>query len=665
MTSKKKKKQDKKLWAKQEAKKQKKQQEAQKAAEEKRKAEQEQQKQTTEQANSMISVFSQNSLNSIMSFGKASLSAASGFEKSMSKIQYSTGATNQQMLATREISKHLFAQNAGKDFEEIGSAIMQTSEVTGQQGAALEHTTKTALLLKEAFGVEVSDSVQTADTLMKKFGITSDQAFGLIASGQENTANVSQSMLQQATQALAEVGNLKLSGPGEAMETLKKQMTANVLIPVGEKLLPLMESLGKWVNSHEPLIRQFGAALADNVGQAVQVVSSWLQTAVPYLDVFSGKIVEVWQHVSHWSGFVPLITGIVAALGAFKLIITVVTMATKAWGVASLLLQANPVFLIISAVIGLGVALVVAYQRCETFRNIVNGVWLSIKAGVSAVLGFFTTTIPSWFNGIISGISGLVSAISGWILGIWTTLKNGVIAIFNWILNFEITVWTTIWHTLIGIVGGITGFLSSSWSSVVTGIQNAFSGVGSFFTGIWDGIQATFVKGINWVIDRINSFTGILNGFLGSKWMKKLDIDVFIPTLDHIGDDSKGAKGGGAAGGGHGGTTAVAGSFATGLSYVPYNGFIAELHKGERVLTAEENKNYYGSGNTGALAQPVRAGAASAPGGGGQMNINLTVDVKGGSMNTAQASDLMQQFRKAMQQVFLETMRRGGIEGAS
>lgn len=40
------------------------------------------------------------------------------------------------------------------------------------------------------------------------------------------------------------------------------------------------------------------------------------------------------------------------------------------------------------------------------------------------------------------------------------------------------------------------------------------------------------------------------------------------------------------------------GSHANGLSYVPYNGYIAELHEGERVLTKEENKNY-GNNNSG------------------------------------------------------------------
>ena len=34
------------------------------------------------------------------------------------------------------------------------------------------------------------------------------------------------------------------------------------------------------------------------------------------------------------------------------------------------------------------------------------------------------------------------------------------------------------------------------------------------------------------------------------------------------------------------------GSYASGLSYVPYNGFIAQLHEGERILTKQENREY-------------------------------------------------------------------------
>ena len=39
-------------------------------------------------------------------------------------------------------------------------------------------------------------------------------------------------------------------------------------------------------------------------------------------------------------------------------------------------------------------------------------------------------------------------------------------------------------------------------------------------------------------------------------------------------------------------TSGVDGSHAGGLPYVPFDGYIAELHKGERVLTASESSAY-------------------------------------------------------------------------
>ena len=58
----------------------------------------------------------------------------------------------------------------------------------------------------------------------------------------------------------------------------------------------------------------------------------------------------------------------------------------------------------------------------------------------------------------------------------------------------------------------------------------------------------------------------------------------------------------------------IDGSHADGLGYVPFNGYIAELHQGERVLTAQENREYtpdwssYGRGDgMFAMASAIKA----------------------------------------------------------
>jgi gas vesicle protein len=57
--------------------------------------------------------------------------------------------------------------------------------------------------------------------------------------------------------------------------------------------------------------------------------------------------------------------------------------------------------------------------------------------------------------------------------------------------------------------------------------------------------------------------------------------------------------------------TVLNGSHASGLGYVPFDGYVAQLHKGEAVLTASENKAYqmdyskYGSSD--ALVSEIKA----------------------------------------------------------
>ena len=55
------------------------------------------------------------------------------------------------------------------------------------------------------------------------------------------------------------------------------------------------------------------------------------------------------------------------------------------------------------------------------------------------------------------------------------------------------------------------------------------------------------------------------------------------------------------------------GSHASGLDYVPFDGYIAELHRGERVLTAAQNAEFAAyNASVAALSKPLSA-LTSAP----------------------------------------------------
>lgn len=134
-------------------------------------------------------------------------------------------------------------------------------------------------------------------------------------------------------------------------------------------------------------------------------------------------------------------------------------------------------------------------------------------------------------------------------------------------------------NPIVLVVGAIAG--------IVLGIMHLWKtkeGFRDAVYNIWQGIVESvewatnkIIDGINWVIDKINAIPGINIKTIGhvewSEKSKNLRVAEAMKDTVKVGDS-------------------IAGSYKTGLDFVPYDGFVAELHKGERVLTAEENKLY-------------------------------------------------------------------------
>ncbi|UVI28165.1 phage tail tape measure protein [Paenibacillus spongiae] len=132
--------------------------------------------------------------------GTAALSAANHFEKSMADVQSATGATAEQMEATKEVAQNLYAQNFGADWQDLGSAISTVQQVTSQTGTELEETTRSAILLRDQFGFEVPESIKSVDTMMRQFGITSEQAYDLLAQGAQKGLDKSGELMDSANE---------------------------------------------------------------------------------------------------------------------------------------------------------------------------------------------------------------------------------------------------------------------------------------------------------------------------------------------------------------------------------------------------------------------------------------------------------------------------------
>lgn len=110
-------------------------------------------------------------------------------QQALSNFQTATGASNEELQKFQQTLLNVYASGAGQDYEDIASAmklIYQQTKLTGQE---LENASKGALLVRDAFDIDVNESVRAASSLMKNFGINAEQAYNLIAVGARNGAN--------------------------------------------------------------------------------------------------------------------------------------------------------------------------------------------------------------------------------------------------------------------------------------------------------------------------------------------------------------------------------------------------------------------------------------------------------------------------------------------
>ena len=135
-----------------------------------------------------------------------------------------------------------------------------------------------------------------------------------------------------------------------------------------------------------------------------------------------------------------------------------------------------------------------------------------------------------------------------------------------------------------GLIELATGIMTGDWDTALKGLEkiteNSFKVIKNLVQLSVNGI-VTIVKGIGTALYNAGKdiFNSLLSG-IKSAWS---NITSFVnDKIDWIQNKVSGIIG----------KVQTAGSHRTGLEYVPYDGYIAELHKGEMVLTQAEAQRY-------------------------------------------------------------------------
>lgn len=123
----------------------------------------------------------------ILGIGAASLNAAGDFASAQGKMQAQLGITAQEAESLGQVAKDVFKGNFGDSISDATDAVTQLRrQFPNLDDGALRTATENAFRLRDAFGVDINESVDATKTLMEQFGLTSEQAFDLVTAGFQN-----------------------------------------------------------------------------------------------------------------------------------------------------------------------------------------------------------------------------------------------------------------------------------------------------------------------------------------------------------------------------------------------------------------------------------------------------------------------------------------------
>lgn len=120
---------------------------------------------------------------------KSLLDTAVDTKRAGNTLAAQTGARGDDLSQMQNDMKSLYMDNMGESMEDVATSMSTVRQITGQVGETLKNTTSNALLMRDSFDYDVTESVRAVDMMMKKFGLTSEEAYDQIIQGTQKGLN--------------------------------------------------------------------------------------------------------------------------------------------------------------------------------------------------------------------------------------------------------------------------------------------------------------------------------------------------------------------------------------------------------------------------------------------------------------------------------------------
>lgn len=123
---------------------------------------------------------------------KTGVNQATELDDAMAKFQAQTGSSSDEMSKFKGIARDVWSNNFGEDIADVADMMARVKQqMQDINDTDLKDVTENLLTLRDAFDMDENETLRGAQQLMKQFGITSQEAFDLMATGAQNGLNKS------------------------------------------------------------------------------------------------------------------------------------------------------------------------------------------------------------------------------------------------------------------------------------------------------------------------------------------------------------------------------------------------------------------------------------------------------------------------------------------
>ena len=288
---------------------------------------------------------------------------------------------------------------------------------------------------------------------------------------------------------------------------------------IGAALIPALTRLATvFVNDVAPAITQMAqwinANLIPGLKRVAQFVSS-NRSAFAALGVTIAALSVVMRaHAAVMA--VQAAGGLLTFLKATKL----VTAATKAYAAVQWLLNAalaaNPIGIVITALAAVGVALVIAYKKSQTFRRIVNGAFSAVADVVRNTVGVINAIWSRWGDQIKS-IVGAAFRLAVTLIRNALRVMQGVIQLVTGVIRGD---WSKAWEGIKNITGGSWEIIKALSKAAVKLLGAIIRGLGSLMQAgmreAWKMTRRAASEGVGWVEAEVRALPGKIASAVGN-----------------------------------------------------------------------------------------------------------------------------------------------------